>query len=182
MKILEKCKLFLQILRNLRAPRTYESQVHLSESAAVRRSEKILRWGIKRLKSKLPKIWGCHLRVSNQRNTNRVSCDKLTQNWRCTESHQDWHYKASFLLAVFPTLFIHPCLTFTPFPFCSESLPLFCKNNLSPKLFEQDCKILCCGEMYLWVRQDPNKPRVFFRALLYENNGEVPKQQLVLCF
>ena len=89
---------------------------------------------------------------------------------------------ASFLLAVFPTSFIHPCLTFTPYPFCSESLPLFCKNTPAPKLFEQGCKILCCGEMYLGVRHDPNKPRIFFMALLYENNGIVSKQQLVLCF
>lgn len=88
----------------------------------------------------------------------------------------------TFLLAVFPTLFIHPCPTFTPYPFCSESLPLFCKNTPAAKLFEQDCKILCCGEMYLGVRQDPNKPRIFFMALLYENNGTVSKQQLILCF
>lgn len=43
MKILQKCKLFLEILSNLRAPKTYEGQVHMSKSAAVRRNEKIIR-------------------------------------------------------------------------------------------------------------------------------------------
>lgn len=170
MKILEKCKLFLEILSNLRAPKTYEGQVHMSESAAVRRSEKIIKWGNKAAEVQTLKIWGCHLRVSNQRNTKRMSCDKLSENWTCTNrvpprlTLQRLMTIASFLLPVFLTWFIHPCLTFTPYPFCSESLPLFWQNTPDPKLFEQDCKTLCCGEMYLGVRQDPNKPRDFLHG------------------
>lgn len=56
---------------------------------------------------------------------------------------------ASFLLALFPTLFIHPCLTFTLYPFCSESLFLLCRNTSAPCILSKTVRY-CAVEECIW--------------------------------
>lgn len=77
MNILEKRMLFSDLVCNLRVPKTYEGQVHMWESAAVR-SEKITNWWNNKARVQSDK----NLRVSLKKCPIRtIQTKKVVTNW-----------------------------------------------------------------------------------------------------